>query len=75
MKHPRLRSEKENPTMLGYEMGIFKSRRNKTCLLPGFSWLNPYLLGNSVKRKVRVGIENIPGFNKTSDGSDIFRIS
>ena len=45
MKHPRLKSEKNITTTLGYEMGIFKSRRKKNVFIAGFRLVEPISLG------------------------------
>ena len=45
MKHPRLSSEKNITTTLGYEMGVIKSRREKNVFIAGFQLLEPISLG------------------------------
>ena len=44
MDHPRLSSEKNITITLGYEMGIFKSRK-KNVFIAGFQLVEPISLG------------------------------
>ena len=55
MKRPRLSSEKNITTNLGYEMGVSKSRREKNAFIAGFQLLEPISLGK-FRRTQRAGM-------------------